>query len=79
MLSSRSLVKSYRGVNVLRGVDIEIRPGEIVSVQGPSGSGKSTLLRALALLDPPESGSVFLDGVPCDGEAIWPEVAVVFQ
>jgi putative ABC transport system ATP-binding protein len=48
----------------LAGVDLDIRPGDFVSVMGPSGSGKSTLLNVLGLLDPPTSGEYFFDGQP---------------
>jgi lipoprotein-releasing system ATP-binding protein len=65
-LSTHGLNKSYwKGkieVPVLRGVDLEVERGELVSVVGASGSGKSTLLHLLGLLDAPDSGSVVLDG-----------------
>lgn len=51
-------------VPVLRGVDLDIDPGEIIAVVGPSGCGKSTLLRLLAGLDAPSAGSVTVDGTP---------------
>jgi ABC-type cobalamin/Fe3+-siderophores transport system ATPase subunit len=47
---------------VLDGFDLRLEPGEVVAVQGPSGSGKTSLLRALAALDPIDSGRVTLDG-----------------
>jgi len=67
VLVASGLAKSYRlgGVRVdaLRGVDLEVRPGEIVAVAGPSGSGKSTLLNLLGTLDDPDQGRVEVDGV----------------
>ncbi|WP_413353491.1 ABC transporter ATP-binding protein [Microbacterium sp. 1P06AB] len=51
-------------VPVLRGVDLDIEPGEIIAIVGPSGCGKSTLLRLLAGLDAPTAGSVTVDGTP---------------
>jgi polar amino acid transport system ATP-binding protein len=64
----RSLHKQYnkgnRGiVRALDGVDMDVKRGEVVVIIGPSGSGKSTLLRALNLLEEPESGEIWVDGV----------------
>jgi lipoprotein-releasing system ATP-binding protein len=60
MLSAKDIHKRYGPVEVLKGVDIRIEGGEIVSIVGPSGSGKSTLLHILGTLDRPDSGEVFL-------------------
>lgn len=60
MLTGKEIYKSYGTVQVLKGVDISIQAGEIVSIVGPSGSGKSTLLHILGTLDKPDSGTVML-------------------
>src|SRR4051812_36383625 len=64
-LVSRGLVKGYvkgkTAVPVLRGVDLEVRRGELLSVVGPSGSGKSTLLHLLGTLDTPDRGAIYLN------------------
>jgi ABC-type polar amino acid transport system ATPase subunit len=54
--------KSFGQLHVLRGVNMEVARGEVVCVIGPSGSGKSTLLRCINLLEPPEEGSIILEG-----------------
>lgn len=56
------IVKSYGGTRVLHGVDLDIAPGEFVSLLGPSGCGKTTLLRVLAGLEGADEGTVFLGG-----------------
>lgn len=61
MLSAKNIHKRYGPVEVLKGVDVAIQSGEIVSIVGPSGSGKSTLLHILGTLDKADRGEVFLD------------------
>ena len=62
MLTASGIFKNYGKLPVLRGVDIGIAKGEIVSIVGSSGAGKSTLLHILGTLDKPDKGSVSLDG-----------------
>jgi polar amino acid transport system ATP-binding protein len=61
VLSAEGVHKSYDGLEVLRGVSMEVGRGEVKVIIGPSGSGKSTLLRCLALLEPVDSGAVYLE------------------
>lgn len=62
MISLRGIRKSYGNLTVLDGIDLDIRPAEIVSIVGPSGAGKTTLLQILGTLDRPDSGTVSYDG-----------------
>lgn len=87
MLKAHSIVKGFGESQVLKGVSVHVVPGAFTVVVGPSGSGKTTLLRALSMLDPPDSGSIELDGCryhfPDPPELTsnppWPRVTVVFQ
>jgi lipoprotein-releasing system ATP-binding protein len=73
LLSARSLSKSYYKskleIPVLRHVDLDVYPGELVSIVGQSGSGKSTLLHLLATLDHPDSGEIHFEGNRIDNLA----------
>jgi lipoprotein-releasing system ATP-binding protein len=62
MISGEKIFKSYGKIEVLKGVDIAIKAGEVVSIVGPSGSGKSTLLHILGTLDKADSGKVTMNG-----------------
>ncbi len=61
MITGKNIYKRYGTVEVLKGVDIEIQKGEIVSIVGPSGSGKSTLLHILGTLDKADKGTVIMN------------------
>ena len=63
MLKANGIFKSYGSLQVLKGVDIEIQKGEIVSIAGSSGAGKSTLLHILGTLDIADKGDLFLDNL----------------
>lgn len=62
MLISRGITKSYGSLKVLKGIDMEVNKGEIVSIVGASGAGKSTLLHILGTLDRPDQGDLTLEG-----------------
>ncbi|MFV0607233.1 MAG: ABC transporter ATP-binding protein [Niabella sp.] len=61
MISGKGIYKSYGQVKVLKGVDINIEKGEVVSIVGPSGSGKSTLLHILGTLDKADAGDIVMN------------------
>ncbi|MCL2569442.1 MAG: amino acid ABC transporter ATP-binding protein [Oscillospiraceae bacterium] len=63
MINVKGLRKSFKKIEVLRGIDEEIRRGEKVVIVGPSGSGKSTFLRCLNLLETPSAGEIWFEGV----------------
>lgn len=62
MLKATGITKSFGELRVLKGIDLEVIPGKIISITGSSGAGKSTLLHILGTLDKPDSGSVTYDG-----------------
>jgi len=63
MINAKNIHKSFGELEVLKGVDLQIKKGEIVSIVGPSGAGKTTLLQILGTLDKPNSGDVLVDNV----------------
>ena len=62
MIHLENITKSFGNLQVLRGIDLEIEKGEIVSIVGSSGAGKTTLLQIMGTLDMPDGGSVVIDG-----------------
>ena len=62
MIDIKGITKSYGTLQVLKGIDLHIEQGEVVSIVGPSGSGKSTLLHIMGTLDSPDSGTVTIGG-----------------
>ena len=58
----KNLVKHYKHLEVLKGIDLEINEGEVVCIIGPSGGGKSTFLRCLNRLEEPTAGEIYVDG-----------------
>ncbi|MBR1484571.1 MAG: ABC transporter ATP-binding protein [Prevotella sp.] len=63
MITIQNITKSFGSLQVLKGIDLHINKGEVVSIVGPSGAGKTTLLQIIGTLDRPDSGSVCIDQV----------------
>jgi len=61
MIQAEGIVKSFGTLKVLKGIDVQINKGEIVSIVGPSGAGKTTLLQILGTLSRPDSGTLFIN------------------
>lgn len=84
MIKVENLTKSFGELEVLKGINQEIKDGEVVVVIGPSGSGKSTFLRCLNLLEEPTSGKIFVDddeitSKDIDINKVREEMGMVFQ
>jgi L-cystine transport system ATP-binding protein len=87
MVEIRNLHKSFGKNEVLRGIDLDVKPGSVVAILGPSGSGKSTLLRCINLLDTPQKGTLRVGNLSIDYHkvhkkeifAIRNKTAMVFQ
>lgn len=63
MIDIKDITKSFGNLQVLKGIDLHISQGEVVSIVGPSGAGKTTLLQIIGTLDKPDSGSVTINGI----------------
>lgn len=63
MIEIKGITKSFGQLQVLKGIDLHIGKGEIVSIVGPSGAGKTTLLQIIGTLDKPDSGQVIIEGI----------------
>lgn len=70
MIKVQNLHKQFGDLQVLKGIDLKVKKGEVVVVIGPSGSGKSTLLRCLNYLEMPEKGKIDIDSISVDAENI---------
>jgi phospholipid/cholesterol/gamma-HCH transport system ATP-binding protein len=77
----RGLRKAFHGQQVLKGVDFEVKPGEIFVLMGPSGSGKSVLLRHIIGLEDPDEGQILIGGEPVGSSDVLERyrLAMVFQ
>ncbi len=62
IIEARNIEKSYGNLKVLKGIDLDVKPGEVLSIMGASGAGKSTLLHILGTLSTPDSGTLTIDG-----------------
>ena len=80
-LQVRGLRKSFGGQEVLKGIDFEVRPGEIFVIMGPSGSGKSVLLKHLIGLEEPDAGEILINGESVESSDVASKyrMALVFQ
>ncbi len=63
MIKLRHITKSFGNLQVLRGIDLDIQKGEVVSIVGPSGAGKTTLLQIMGTLDKADEGTIEIDGI----------------
>ena len=84
VLRIEKLEKSFGELQVLKGIDMEVRKGEVVCIIGASGSGKSTLLRCVNLLEEADAGSIWFDGqdlmdLRVDLNALRQKIGMVFQ
>jgi len=80
-LTVRGLRKSFNGQEVLKGLDFDVKPGEVFVIMGPSGSGKTVLLKHLIGLEEPDAGEILVEGQPIQSPEILAKyrMAMVFQ
>jgi phospholipid/cholesterol/gamma-HCH transport system ATP-binding protein len=80
-LEVRGLHKSFDGQEVLKGLDFEVKPGEVFTIMGPSGSGKTVLLKHLIGLEQPDGGEILIEGRPISSPEVMDQyrMAMVFQ
>jgi ABC-type polar amino acid transport system ATPase subunit len=84
MITCRNIVKTFGELEVLKGVDLDVSPGEVVVIIGPSGSGKSTFLRCINQLEPINSGTITINGKTVEKKEsalniLRQEIGMVFQ
>lgn len=84
MIKIKNLHKSFGSLHVLKGIDLEVKPGNVIAIIGPSGSGKSTLLHCINKLEEPSNGNVYIDDIDimaknCDINNIRQKIGMVFQ
>src|SRR5437016_2125180 len=77
----RGLRKSFNGQEVLKGLDFDVKSGEVFVIMGPSGSGKSVLLKHIIGLEMPDAGDILIEGEPIQGAEVMNKyrLAMVFQ
>ncbi len=63
MIDIKDITKSFGSLQVLKGIDLHINAGEVVSIVGPSGAGKTTLLQTIGTLEKPDTGKIVIDGI----------------
>ena len=84
LIRVEGLRKSFGSLEVLKGIDLSVNPGEVVTIIGASGSGKSTLLRCLNLLETPDAGHIWFHGQDltaerCNINKLREDIGMVFQ
>src|SRR5512132_3105744 len=80
-VQARGLRKSFGGQPVLKGLDFEVKPGELFVIMGPSGSGKSVLLKHIIGLEVPDEGEILVENQPVHNSSVMDKyrLAMVFQ